>query len=185
LEGRFNLRTNDRVGIIALPGMPSTEEFQRHTIPYEEVIRTSSVEQLQRWFAQKVVIIADLRPSAKDIVTCGKDERSVFGGWVNAAAIDAVLSDVAIRLPRWLDERFLASAGAASGCFLGLLIPIGFTRRGLGWAACTLVCVIVAISAYRSYHYLFNPLFPAMAAWIGIEGTAGIQRLCAGGPKPL
>ncbi len=176
----YGYRDGDLAGVFFLPQMPNPEELERATVAYENVLEATP-ETLQHWFADKVVVLGDVRPEAQDVVKCPRDGPKYSGCHVIAAGIDAVIRNTSVRKLNWLGERIVASSGALLGCLVGMAFVFAWRRRWLAVVGYIVLFTLVSLSAYWNYRLVINPLFPASAALVAAELTAGLRRLCAGG----
>jgi serine/threonine protein kinase len=176
-------RPEDTLGMFLVHPIPSKHDFDKATIPYRDVLLAKETKVLRQWFADKVVIIGDIRAEGEDNVTCNGGP-SLPGCYLIAAGTDALIRNRHIMYPRFAGERYVAIAGATAGFLCGWVL-LGRTRwRVVSLLICTGVILLVSLIVFWKHQYVINPLFPASAAWIASELTAGLQRGCRGGPEP-
>ncbi len=169
----FGLAKEDVLGFYRFE-IPPDSVLSASTIPYEQVF-SASEDRLRQWFGGKAVVVGNLRTDAKDRHTL-PDGRIVSVCYAQAAAIDALLRKVFVRMPRVAGEWLLPLVGAVLGCVVGVLTCSWFLRRYLALAVLTAVFILASMAAYWRVQYLFNPLVPVFALLVAGELSAAVNR---------
>lgn len=174
VASEFDLRHDDLVGFYLFE-VPPDSVLSASTIEYEQVF-SADEEQLQQWFGDKAIIIGNFRRSAGDRYRLA-DGRILSPCYGHAAAIDALLRKVFVRMPRVTGEFVIPLVGALLGCITAFLIAGGALRRYLAMAVLTAVFLAVSVIAYWQFQYLFNPLVPVLALLVAGEMSAAVHRV--------
>lgn len=170
----FGLQNDDLVGFY-LFNVPPDSVLSASTIEYEQVF-SADEEQLQQWFGDKAIIIGNFRLSAGDRHRLA-DGRILSACYGHAAAIDALLRKVFVRMPRVTGEFVIPLVGALLGCITALWAAGRALRRYLAMAVLTAVFLAASVIAYWKFQYLFNPLVPVLALLVAGEMSAAVHRV--------
>lgn len=158
--------------------LPDDAAFASAIIAYQDVFNATE-SQLRRWFADKLVLIGDMRspPASRDWYP-SPDGRVLSGVHGHAAAIESLLRhSIAIRYPGLWDYQGIM--------LLGALIGWGVARvplRGLAGRAVLLLIAFalfsaVAVLTYRQFGYLCQPFSSAVAMVLACAGVLGVERV--------
>lgn len=147
------------VGFFAVNVAPD-DVLSASTVDYADVFAADSY-QLRDWFEGRVVVVADYRPGIDRHTQ--PDGRRMGACYVHASAIDSLINETAIRMPRAAGDFGIPFAAALIG---GLIVAAPTRRRRLryGLLAVTMILILlVAVCIYWFALYLFNPLIPVFA----------------------
>jgi len=160
---------------LQLLAVPPDETLRASTLEYGQVLAADE-EQLRQWFAGKVVLIGNARTEVEQYPT--PDGREVPGCYLEAAAVDALIREVFVRMPRVKDRWVLPLTGAGLGCLAGLVLASRSKTRYGAVVAGAAIFFMASVLAYGQWLYLFNPLLPIIALLLAAPASAWIRRLC-------
>jgi hypothetical protein len=183
---RFGMAAGDVVGHYVVQ-VPHDSDLRESIIDYNNLF-TADEAQLRKWFAGKVVVLADLR-AGRDGPFPYPDGRQLAGAFLHASAVEQLLQGRWIRrtLPvqvgsGYFDAWYLLVVGAGTvGMFLGLARS---RRRGLGVATAfggASVGALAFVVAFRLTGVLLSPLVPLVA----FASVAALVRAAARLRRPL
>lgn len=158
-EDDFGLRRDDVIGHYFV-AIPPDDVLERGTLEYQDVFAAEG-PQLRSWLANRVVIVADLRPDIDRHPY--RDGRSVAGVYGHAAAIEALLRSVAIRTPTMLHTWTIIGFAVLAGGVLELRLHRSVTRSTLLLVVLAALITVASEEAFRRFQYLVNPLVPVFA----------------------
>ncbi|MBN2562557.1 MAG: protein kinase [Phycisphaerae bacterium] len=170
----LGLQAGDTIGILKID-VPQDTVLSSSTIDYERVFSASN-DQLQRWFGDMVVVIADMRRNVdRHRYT---DGRSISGCYSHAVAIEALLSQSsALRGPPGPPSRAAASASAVLGLITAFVARKRRTRTLLILLAWALLYGFVSGYLASEYQNLWNPLVPLSALAVAWYLSAAIDGM--------
>ncbi len=125
----IGIHEDDRIGYIEIPGVPSDEVMKASTIDYADIVSGKKAIKEDR-----AVVVIDAAPDCADRHEL-RDGRVVPGGYLQAAAVEALLSG------RWLQRRPRRGhrVHRAWGDLLAAMATCGLAVGGRGvWAGCVL-----------------------------------------------
>ncbi|MHC4089460.1 MAG: protein kinase domain-containing protein [Planctomycetota bacterium] len=175
VEAGVGLQAGDRIGIYYID-MPPDEILAASSVEYADVLAASD-RQLADWFADRMVVVGDLRANVDRYPH--PDGRDISGCYAHAAAIDALLRDMdRPRVVPRTPSRVADTAGCAlAGMATGLIVGLKRRRRILTLAAWTALLVLASVGLAFTQHYLWNPLVPLVAVIVACESAAVVRRI--------
>lgn len=175
-RAKFNLAKENVLGFHRFD-MPAHSVLSASTIACQEVF-SASEEQLRKWFAGRLIVVGNFRAAAGDRHKLA-DGRIMSACYAQAAAIDALLRRVFVRVPTVTREWLLPLLGSVLGCLAGVIAP-NRLRRYLGMTALTAVFLLASMTVYWRAQYLFDPLVPVVALLIAGELSSVVHRAVSG-----
>ncbi len=160
--------------------LPAQDELDEHTVFYYDAM-TADDEQLERWFAGRIVVIGDARVKDRrkpDWVEMGPEYRNghVFGVYFIAESIAALMDAHHIGRPsRWVQFGWCLVATVV-GALVGRRFPgrRGRVSRYVVNVLLTIGCVVLAVAIYVQSRYLTPPTSMALALWLGAGASSWI-----------
>ena len=172
-EPSHGLLRGDECGQFIFP-LPTQATRDGAAVRYESVLRADDA-QLRRWFEGMTVVLANARAGADRVASPAGTAWDGF--WIEAAAVDALLSSTGLAFPHaaWTIAACagFAGAGAASGAQLSR------RPRLLLAALCGLTVVAVggSLAALAIGRISWNPLVPVVGAIVAAIVSAWLVRL--------
>jgi CHASE2 domain-containing sensor protein len=153
--------------------VPSDSVLAASTIDYADTLRADD-RTLNEWFHDRVIVAGDCRPGVDR--HRHPDGRLLPGCVGQAVAIDSLLSDASIKMPRWHETLILAGLSAAVGAFVGWEVPSVRHRLAL-LTLLAIITTILSLLALRAIGYLCNPLVPLATVLLASELAGAGRRL--------
>ncbi|MHC5024450.1 MAG: serine/threonine-protein kinase [Planctomycetota bacterium] len=174
-EPSYGISPGDLVGRNVLQ-MPPDEILQAATIPYADVLAASD-SQLRAWFDGRAVM---LWAGAADAERFPHPDGRVLRGYQGqAVGLDMLLGARTLRLPRPSHIALVVSMMAAIGVLIAAATRLRWPRRVVLLVVLAILASVASGLAYRSVHYLFDPIVPVIAMIVAAELSAGVIRLRA------
>ncbi|MBS0197375.1 MAG: protein kinase [Planctomycetes bacterium] len=159
----IGIHEDDRIGYIEIPGVPADEVMKASTIDYADI-----VSRQQAIKANRAVVVIDARTDCADRHEL-RDGRVVPGGYLQAAAVEALLSGRWLQRPTAWGTAFIV-LGATT--LAALATCRGHRRRAAAcWAG---ACALVIVACFAGAHwggYIVNPAVPLLG--MIVSGVVG------------
>jgi hypothetical protein len=169
-EEAMGLEAGARAAMYIFP-VPSDSAIRAATIDYADVVDASN-EQLKTWFAGKTVVVGDARAVGRDGPYELPGGRRLPGFVGQAAATDAILRNLVVRVPL----RLIDVAAAACGAVTAILTSGSARRRRIALVGLSLAGVFLSLVAYWRFSFLCNPLPGIVAMWLAAGLVAWADR---------